>query len=118
VHVAEIRKQWLAAGEQFAELGRKYQERYEGRTGDEVDKRLHDAIEGAMQAVEEVLIAAGHALGDGTPLREDAQRSLAALHQALCVTFTDATEEIEAAASRLRLGLAELSGYQDRVDQL
>jgi hypothetical protein len=114
--VTEIRTAWLAAGEQFAGLGRKFQERYSGRTGDEVDQRLHSAIEGAMHAVEEVLISAGRAL-DGTELREDAQRALGALHNALAVTFTDATEEIEAAAGKLRLGLAELSHYSDVVDR-
>ena len=113
-----IRKQWLEAGEQFAELGRKFQERYHGRTGDDVDKRLHAAVGDAMQAVEEVLIAAGRALGDSSPLREDAQRSLSALNAALCATFTDATEEIQAAAGRLRMGLAELSKHTDVVDRV
>jgi hypothetical protein len=115
--VNEIRTRWLDAGEQFALLGRKFQERYSGRTGDEVDSRLHTAIEGAMHAVEEVLIAAGHALDDGTELREDAQRALTALHHALGVTFTDSTAEIEAAVGNLRLGLAELSNYSDVVDR-
>jgi len=115
--VAEIRQRWVRAGEQFAELGRKFQERYDGHTGDEVDDRLHRAIEGAMHAVEEVLISAGHALDDGTPLREDAQRALSALHDALKVTFTDSTEAIESAASNLRLGLAQLSDYQELIDR-
>ena len=115
--MTEIRTRWLAAGEQFAVLGRKFQERYVGRTGDEVDQRLHAAIEGAMHAVEEVIIAAGHALEDGTELREDAQRALTAMHDALAVTFTDATAAIEAAAGNLRLGLAELSNYADVVDR-
>lgn len=114
--MTEIRTRWLAAGEQFAELGRKFQERYQGRTGDEVDARLHLAIEDAMHAVEEVLIAAGRGL-EGAELREDAQRALGALHDALAVTFTDATAEIEAAAGRLRLGLTELSNYSDVVDR-
>jgi hypothetical protein len=115
--VTEIRTRWIAAGEAFAVLGNKFQERYSGRTGDEVDERLHSAIEGAMHAVEEVLISAGRALGDGTELREDAQRALTALHDALGVTFTDSTAEIEAAAGKLRLGLAELSNYSDVVDR-
>lgn len=115
--MTEIRTRWLEAGEQFAVLGHKFQERYDGRTGDEVDDRLHTAIEGAMHAVEEVLIAAGHALDEGVELREDAQRALVALRNALGVTFTDATAEIEAAAGRLRLGLAELSHYSDVVDR-
>ena len=115
--MTEIRTAWLAAGEQFAVLGRKFQQRYQGRTGEEVDDRLHDAIGNAMHAVEEVLIAAGRALDDGTELREDAQRALATLHHALGVTFTDATAAIEEAAGRLRLGLAELSNYSDVVDR-
>lgn len=104
----EIRRQWVQAGEEFAGLGRKFQERYQGRTHDEVDERLHAAIGNAIEAVDEVLIAAGQALGD-TALREDAQRALSALHHALLVTFTDSTEEIEAAAERLRIGLAHLA---------
>ena len=115
--MADIRKRWLEAGEQFAVLGRKFQDRYDQRTGDEADERLHAAIADAMNAVEEVLIAAGRALGDGTPLREDAQRSLAALNAALCVTFTDSTAEIQAAAGKLRIGLAELSDYAEVVDR-
>ena len=115
--MADIRSQWLQAGEQFAELGRKFQQRYDGRSGDEVDERLHGAIESAMHAVEEVLIAAGHALDDNVDLRDDAQRALGALNEALRVTFTDATEAIEAAASKLRLGLAELSSYRDVLDR-
>lgn len=114
--MTEIRKRWLEAGEEFAGLGRKFQEHYHGRTGDEIDDRLHGAIENAMHAVEEVLLAAGKAMGDGTPLRGDAQRALSALHDALCVTFTDSTAEIEAAAARLRLGLAQLSDYEEVVD--
>jgi ElaB/YqjD/DUF883 family membrane-anchored ribosome-binding protein len=113
----EIRTRWIAAGEQFATLGSKFQDRYTGRTGDEVDGRLHAAIEQAMHAVEEVLISAGHALEDQMELREDAQRALAALQGALAVTFTDATDEIEAAAGRLRLGLAELGNFQNVVDR-
>jgi hypothetical protein len=106
--MAEIRRQWLDAGEQFAALGRKYQERYEGRTDDEVDERLHSAIGEAIAAVDELLIAAGWALGD-TSLREDAQKALSALHAALRVTFTDASAEIDAASEQLRVGLAQLS---------
>lgn len=41
-------------------------------------------------------------------LQADAQRALSALHAALLVTFTDATDEIRAAADRLRVGLATL----------
>lgn len=103
----EIRRRWLAAGEEFATLGRKFQERYEGRTHDEVDERLHAAVANAIEAVDEVLIAAGRALGDDE-LHADAQQALSALHSALLVTFTDATEEIEAASERLRVGLTRL----------
>lgn len=111
--MAEIRKQWLEAGEQLASLGTKFQQRYQGRTGDEVDARLHAAIDNAMQSVEEVLIAAGRALDDDTPLRDDAQRALGALHGALSATFTDSTAEIEAASQNLRIGLAKLTDYED-----
>lgn len=115
--MAELRKRWSETADRFADLGRKFQERYEGHADDEADARLHAAIENAMRAVEEVLISAGHVLGDGTELREDAQRSLASLHAALAATFTDATEEIEAAASKLRLGLADLNSYADVIDR-
>jgi hypothetical protein len=113
--MTEIRRRWLDAGEQFAVLGRKFQERYQGRTDDEVDARLHAAIGGAIAGIEEVLIAAGAALDDETSLRDDAQRALSALHGALQVTFTDSTEEIEAASERLRIGLAELAARAAEV---
>ncbi len=106
--MAEMRKQWLEAGEDFAALGRKFQERYEGRTHDEVDQRLHTAIGAAIAAVDELLVAAGHALGDAA-LHEDAQRAVASLHAALKLTFTDRRAEIDAAAEQLRVGLAHLS---------
>lgn len=105
--MAEIRRRWLAAGEEFAELGRKFQERYSGRARDADDERLHAAVGNAIDAIDEVLVAAGAALGDDE-LHADAQRALSALHAALLVTFTDATDEIEAAAERLRVGLAKL----------
>ena len=115
--MAELRRRWLDTADCFADLGRKFQARYEGQGGDEVDARLHSAIENAMKSVEEVLISAGHVLGDGTELREDAQRALTSLHLALAATFTDARAEIEAAASKLRLGLADLNAYSDVVDR-
>jgi ElaB/YqjD/DUF883 family membrane-anchored ribosome-binding protein len=111
----EIRQRWLEAGERFAVLGRRFQERYEGRTPDEVDERLHTAIGDAIGAVDEVLVAAGRALGDqAEELQDDAQRALASLRDALVVTFTDSTEEIEAAAERLRIGMAELAELEVR----
>ena len=115
--MADLRKRWLDTAGRFADLGRAFQERYEGRSGDEVDARLHTAIENAMRAVEEVLISAGHAMGDDVDLRDDARRALASLHDSLAATFTDSTQEIEAAANRLRLGLADLSAYADHVDR-
>lgn len=111
----EIRQRWLAAGEQFAVLGRKFQERYEGRTNDEVDERLHTAIGDAIESVDEVLLAAGGALGDDA-LHADAQRALSALHAALLATFTDSTEEINAASERLRVGLAQLAELEERSE--
>jgi hypothetical protein len=110
----EIRRHWLEAGEAFAELGYRFQERYEGRTHDEVDQRLHAAIGNAMAAIEEVLLAAGRALDD-VSLQPQAQQALTALHAALCATFTDSTEEIKAASERLRIGLAQLAEYEDSL---
>lgn len=110
----EIRQRWLAAGEQFAVLGDKFQERYQGRTDDEVDDRLHTAIADAIAAVDEVLVSAGRALGDDAEaLQGDAQQALSALRDALVVTFTDATAEIEAASERLRIGLADLAALEE-----
>jgi hypothetical protein len=111
----EIRRRWVEAGEQFAVLGRKFQERYTGRTHDEIDERMHAAIGKAIEAVDEVLVAAGRALDDPDPLREDAQQALTALQRALLVTFTDSTAELEAAAERLRIGLAELAAFDPEV---
>jgi ElaB/YqjD/DUF883 family membrane-anchored ribosome-binding protein len=111
----EIRQRWLAAGEQFAVLGRSFQERYQGRTHDEVDERLHAAIGAAIGAVDEVLVAAGLALGDeAEELQGDAQQALSALRDALLVTFTDSTEEIDAASEQLRIGLAQLAELEGR----
>jgi hypothetical protein len=112
--MVDIRRRWLEAGEAFAELGRKFQERYTGRTTDEVDQRLRAAVSGAIDAVDEVLVAAGRALGD-TSLQADAQRAVSALHGALLATFTDATDEIEAAAERLRVGLAKLQAMEEQA---
>jgi hypothetical protein len=112
--MAEIRRRWLDTGEQFAELGRKFQERYTGTTDEAADERLRTAIGDAIKAVDEVFISAGLALGD-TSLQDDAQRALSALHGAMLVTFTDATEEIEAAAEQLRVGLAQLSELEDET---
>jgi ElaB/YqjD/DUF883 family membrane-anchored ribosome-binding protein len=109
----EIRQRWLAAGERFAVLGDKFQERYQGRTHDEVDDRLRTAIGNAIGAVDEVLVSAGIALGEESgALQGDAQQALSALRDALIVTFTDATEEIEAASERLRIGLADLAALE------
>jgi sulfite reductase beta subunit-like hemoprotein len=112
--MAEIRRRWLDTGEQFAELGRKFQQRYEGGADEETERRLHDAIGNAIHAVDEVFISAGHALGDAS-LQDDARRALSALHQALLVTFTDATEQIEAAAERLRVGLGRLAELDEET---
>jgi hypothetical protein len=112
--MAEIRRRWLDTGEQFADLGRKFQERYEGGVDEQADQRLHAAVGDAIQAVDEVFLAAGMALGDAS-LQDDAQRALSALHGALLVTFTDATAELEAAAERLRVGLAQLSELEDET---
>lgn len=114
MHMPEMRRQWLEAGEEFAALGRKFQERYEGRTHDEVDERLHTAIGNAIGAVDEVLVAAGLALGD-TSLREDAQKALSALRGALLQTFTDSSAEIDAASEQLRVGLAHLATVETDV---
>jgi hypothetical protein len=112
--MVDIRRRWLDAGEAFAELGRKFQERYSGRTTDEVDQRLRAAVTGAIEAVDEVLVAAGHALGDAS-LQADARRALSALHDALLATFTDVTDEIQAAAERLRVGLAQLQAMDEEA---
>jgi hypothetical protein len=112
--MAEIRRRWLDTGEQFAELGRQFQQRYSGSADEQTNERLHNAIGDAIRSVDEVFLAAGHALGDAS-LQEDAQRALSALHGALLVTFTDATEEIEAAAEQLRVGLAQLSQLEDET---
>jgi hypothetical protein len=110
----EIRQRWLEAGAAFAELGGKFQERYQGRTHDEVDARLHSGVANAISAVDEVLLAAGRALGDDA-LHGDAQRALTALHEALLVTFTDSSEELQAAADQLRVGLARLAEFEDVI---
>jgi hypothetical protein len=110
--MAEIRKRWTDAGEAFADLGGKFQARYTGRSGGDVDARLHQAIGDAIAAVDEVLVAAGAALGDND-LQPDAQRAVTALHAALLVTFTDASDEINAASERLRVGLAQLAERDD-----
>jgi hypothetical protein len=114
--MSEIRGRWLEAGECFAELGRRYRQHQEAQQvlalePDDRD-RLHEAVGGAIEAVDAVLVAAGRTVGDES-LRADAEEALGALRNALEVTFTEAGAEIEAAAERIRLGLRRLPDLED-----